>query len=145
VEIVVDGDGAYEYSLNGDTFQDDPVFMDIPPGLNTIIINDKNGCGTTEPIEFLVVAYPKFFTPNADGINDLWNIRGIETLTDPVVFVFDRYGKLLKQLGTIGGWDGTFNGRPMPATDYWFRFEYSEDDAGVVVAKTRKTHFTLKR
>lgn len=145
VEIIVDGDGDYEYSLNGGTFQDDPIFMDIPPGLNTIIINDKNGCGTTEPIEFLVVAYPKFFTPNADGINDSWNIRGIETLTNPAVFVFDRYGKLLKQLGSVGGWDGTFNGRPMPSTDYWFRFEYSEDDAGIVVAKTRKTHFTLKR
>ncbi|AZQ58868.1 T9SS type B sorting domain-containing protein [Maribacter sp. MJ134] len=145
VEIIVDGDGSYEYSLNGGAFQDDPIFMDIPPGLNTIIINDKNGCGTTEPIEFLVVAYPKFFTPNADGINDLWNIRGIETLTDPAVFVFDRYGKLIKQLGPVGGWDGTFNGRPMPSTDYWFRFEYAEDDAGIVVAKTRKTHFTLKR
>ena len=145
VAVVVNGDGDYEYSLNGGNFQDDPTYSDIPPGLNTIVINDKNGCGTTEPIEFLVVAYPKFFTPNADGINDLWNVRGIETLTDPAVFVFDRYGKLIKQLGATDGWDGTFNGEPMPSTDYWFRFEYSEEDAGILVAKTRKTHFTLKR
>ncbi|MGB3151781.1 MAG: T9SS type B sorting domain-containing protein [Maribacter sp.] len=145
VEFNVMGDGDYEYAINGGIFQDDPVFMNIPPGINTVIINDKNGCGTTEPIEFLVVAYPKFFTPNADGINDSWNIRGIETLTNPVVFVFDRYGKLLKQLNAIGGWDGTFNGRPMPSSDYWFRFEYEEDDVGVLVAKTRKTHFALKR
>lgn len=146
IEIIVDGDGDYEYAINGGDFQDDPIFLDIPPGINTVIINDKNGCGTTEPIEFLVVGYPKFFTPNADGINDSWNIRGIETLTDPIVFVFDRYGKLLKQLGAVGGWDGTFNGRPMPSTDYWFRFEYAEqDDAALLVAKTRKTHFSLKR
>ncbi len=145
IEFNVLGDGDYEYAINGGLFQDDPQFFNVPPGLNTVVINDKNGCGTTEPIEFLVVGYPKFFTPNADGINDSWNILGIETLTDPVVFVFDRYGKLLKQLDANGGWDGTFNGRPMPATDYWFRFEYQEDDAGLLVAKTRKTHFSLKR
>ncbi|MFS4456100.1 T9SS type B sorting domain-containing protein [Maribacter sp. 2304DJ31-5] len=139
------GNGDYEYAINGGEFQDDPVFLDVPPGINTVVINDKNGCGTTEPIEFLVVGYPKFFTPNADGINDSWNIKGIETLTDPVVFIFDRYGKLLKQLGAIGGWDGTYNGKRMPSTDYWFRFEYEEDDVGVLVAKTRKTHFALKR
>ncbi len=146
VEFNVLGDGDYEYAINGGEFQDSPIFMDIPAGLNTVIVNDKNGCGTTEPIEFLVVGYPKFFTPNGDGINDDWNIKGIETLADPVVFIFDRYGKLLKQLGVTDTWDGTFNGSQMPATDYWFRFEYAENDNNaLLVAKTRKTHFTLKR
>ena len=146
IEIFVNGNSSYEYAINGGEFQDDPIFSDIPPGVNSVIINDKNGCGTTEPIDFLVVGYPKFFTPNSDGFNDRWNIKGIETLTNPSVFVFDRYGKLLKQLNasTIG-WDGTFNGRPMPSSDYWFRFEYSEQENTILVAKTRKTHFTLKR
>ena len=146
VEFFVDGDGEYEYAINGGDFQDDPVFIDIPPGVNSVIINDKNGCGTTEPIDFLVVGYPKFFTPNADGFHDFWNVLGIETLTDPVVHIFDRYGKLLKQLdATTIGWDGTFNGRPMPSSDYWFKMEYSRDEEGVVVARTLQTHFTLKR
>ncbi len=146
VEIVVNGNGSYEYAINGGDFQDDPVFIDIPPGVNSVIINDKNGCGTTEPIDFLVVGYPKFFTPNTDGFHDFWNVLGIETLTDPVVHIFDRYGKLLKQLdATTIGWDGTFNGRPMPSSDYWFKMEYSRDEEGVVVARTLQTHFTLKR
>ena len=145
VEFFVDGDGDYEYAINGGEFQDDSIFMNVPPGINTVVINDKNGCGMTEPLEFLVVGYPKFFTPNGDNMNDQWNIKGIETLTNPVVYIFDRYGKLLKQLGTVGGWDGTFNGRPMPSTDYWYRFEYGEVEEGLLVAKTRKTHFTLKR
>ena len=146
VEFFVDGDGEYEYAINGGDFQDDPVFIDIPPGVNSVIINDKNGCGTTEPIDFLVVGYPKFFTPNTDGFHDFWNVLGIETLTDPVVHIFDRYGKLLKQLdATTIGWDGTFNGRPMPSSDYWFKMEYSRDEEGVVVARTLQTHFTLKR
>ena len=145
VEFFVDGDGDYEYAINGGEFQDDSIFMNVPPGINTVVINDKNGCGMTEPLEFLVVGYPKFFTPNGDNMNDQWNIKGIETLTNPVVYIFDRYGKLLKQLGTVGGWDGTYNGRPMPSTDYWYRFEYGEVEEGLLVAKTRKTHFTLKR
>lgn len=146
VEFFVDGDGSYEYAINGGEFQDESIFMDIPPGINTLVINDKNGCGTTEPIPFLIVGYPKFFTPNGDGIHDAWNILGIETLTDPVVFIFDRYGKLLKQLdaSTIG-WDGTFNGRPLPSSDYWFRLEYARDENGVLVANTLRNHFSLVR
>ncbi|WP_282054446.1 T9SS type B sorting domain-containing protein [Maribacter luteus] len=146
VEIVVIGDGNYEYAINGGEFQENPVFNDVPPGINSVIINDLNGCGTTEPIDFLVVGYPKFFTPNNDTYNDYWNVKGIETLIDPVVHIFDRYGKLIKQLdaSTIG-WDGTFNGKPMPSSDYWFKMDYSRDEEGVIVARTLRTHFTLKR
>ena len=145
IEIFVDGNGDYEYAINEGAFQLDPVFRDVPPGVNTVIINDLNGCGTTEPIEFLVVGYPKFFTPNNDGANDTWNIRGLETLTDASVFVFDRYGKLLAQLSNIIEWDGTFNGTPLPSSDYWFRLEYSGQEDGILVAKSTRTHFSLKR
>lgn len=146
IEVFVQGNGSYEYAINGGEFQDSPVFEDVPPGQNNLVINDKNGCGTTNPIPFLVVGYPKFFTPNGDGIHDAWNILGIETLTDPVVFIFDRYGKLLKQLDeTTVGWDGTFNGRPMPSSDYWFRLDYERDESGVLVANSIRTHFALVR
>ncbi|MEM9000432.1 MAG: T9SS type B sorting domain-containing protein [Bacteroidota bacterium] len=146
IEIVALGDGDYEYAINGGEFQDDPVFRDVPPGVNTVIINDKNGCGTTEPIEFLIVGYPKFFTPNGDGIHDQWNVLGIETLADPDVFIFDRYGKLLKQLDeTSLGWDGTFNGRQLPSSDYWFRLDYDRDEQGVLVARSVRRHFSLVR
>lgn len=145
IEIFIEEEGDYEYAINTGEFQDDPVFSDVPSGINTLIINDKNGCGTTVPLEFLVVGYPKFFTPNADGANDTWNIRGMETLIDPSVFVFDRYGKLLVQLGINIDWDGTFNGNPLPSSDYWFRLEYSGQNGDVQVAKSTRTNFTLKR
>ncbi len=146
IEVIMASNGSYEYAINGGEFQDSPIFENVPPGENTLIINDTNGCGITEPIPFLVVGYPKFFTPNGDGIHDAWNVLGIETLTDPTVFIFDRYGKLLKQLDeTTLGWDGTFNGRPMPSSDYWFRLEYERDESGMLVANTIRTHFTLKR
>ncbi len=146
VEVFVNGDSTYEYAINGGQFQDSPVIVNVPPGLNSLIINDKNGCGITDPIPFLVVGYPKFFTPNGDGIHDAWNILGIETLTDPVVYIFDRYGKLLKEIDeTTVGWDGTFNDRPMPSSDYWFRLEFTTNDTGVVVANLRRSHFSLVR
>lgn len=145
VEIVPVGDGNYEYAINGGEFQDDPIFRDVPPGLNTVVINDKNGCGTSEPEEFLVVGYPKFFTPNSDGFHDNWTVYGVEELANPVVYIFDRYGKLLKQINVNVGWDGTYNGRDMPSSDYWFRLEYERDDEGILVAKSVRRHFSLVR
>jgi len=145
IEIVPVGDGDYEYAINGGEFQDDPIFYDVPPGLNTVVINDKNGCGTTEPIEFLVVGFPKFFTPNGDFVHDTWQVLGIEELDSPVVYIFDRFGKLLKQLEPNNGWDGTFNGRDMPSSDYWFRLDYNRDDEGVLVATSVRRHFSLVR
>jgi len=145
IEIIVDGNGDYEYAINGGEFQDDPIFNDVPPGENTVVINDKNGCGITEPIPFTVLGYPKFFTPNGDGANDTWNIKGIETLSNPVVHIFDRYGKLLAQLDVNTDWDGTLNGRLLPSSNYWFRFKYDEPEDGTLVAKCTRTYFTLKR
>lgn len=148
IEVIVEderGNGSFEYAINGGEFQDSPIFLDVPPGLNMVIVNDKNNCGITEPIEFLVIGYPKFFTPNGDGINDEWNIKGLEELTDPMVYVFDRYGKLLKQLNENTPWDGTYIGGQMPASDYWFKLEYIEPENGVLVAKLTQNHFSLKR
>jgi len=145
VQIITLTTGDYEYALNGGDFQDDPIFLDVPPGLNTVVINDKNGCGMITE-EFLVVGYPKFFTPNGDGIYDEWQILGISELTNPDVFIFDRYGKLLKQIDeNSSGWDGIFNGKALPSSDYWFKLEYDRDAQGAVVATTTRKHFTLLR
>ncbi len=145
IEILVAGDSDYEYAINNGDFQDEAIFYDVAPGLNTIIVNDKNGCGITNSIEFLVVAYPKFFTPNGDGVHETWHILGIETLKNPTVKIFDRYGKLIAQLNTNSGWDGNFKGQPMPSSDYWFRLEYEEQKNSILVAQIRQSHFTLKR
>ncbi len=51
IEIIPAGNGDYEYAINGGPFQESPIFNDVPPGINTVVINDRNGCGTTEPTE----------------------------------------------------------------------------------------------
>jgi gliding motility-associated-like protein len=58
------------------------------------------------------------------------------------LYIFDRHGKLLKQLSTSGdGWDGTYNGHELPSTDYWFKVEYTSGSQW----KEFKAHFSLKR
>ncbi|HZW62131.1 MAG TPA: T9SS type B sorting domain-containing protein, partial [Flavobacteriaceae bacterium] len=63
------------------------------------------------------------------------------------IYIFDRYGKLLKQLSPTGsGWDGMYNGEPLPSSDYWFTVEYYEPGQGSESGtKEFRSHFTLKR
>lgn len=117
---VVGGPGAYEYSVDGFNYQDSPTFLNLIDVYYTLRVRDKNGCGTIRQ-DFVVLDYPQFFTPNNDGFNDLWEIEGLETLGAAELFIFDRFGKLLKQSSALGvGFDGTFNGLPLPSSTYWF-------------------------
>jgi len=139
---VEEGLGIYEFQLDGGPFQEDGVFVNVEAGNHTVTIRDINGCGSVT-IDVGVIDYPRFMTPNEDGYHDTWNIIGIAA-GDPTakIYIFDRYGKLLKQISPLGqGWDGTYNGNPLPSSDYWFRIEYKEND----LQKEFKGHFTLKR
>lgn len=139
--INVTGLGDYEYRINReDAYQDSPIFDNIPPGFYTVYVRDKNGCGVTTQ-DFSIVGYPRFFTPNNDGFNDFWQLLGVSVVFEPnsEIFIFDRYGKLLKQISPQGiGWDGTYNGNPLPSSDYWFK-------ATLMDGTTFSSHFTLKR
>lgn len=143
VEVTVAGDGSYEYSLDGGPWQDSPVFSDVSLGDHELTARDRNGCGLASTT-VTVLDYPAFFTPNGDGYNDTWNIAGISAQGSAKIFIFDRFGKLLKQLDPTGaGWDGSYNGTAMPNSDYWFVVEYQEPNTGA--SKEFKAHFTLKR
>lgn len=136
------GQGDYEFALDDEflNYQDQPFFNNVTSGIHTIYIRDKKGCGTSS-IDVSLIGYPKYFTPNGDGINDFWQIKGVndQFQTNSDIFIYDRYGKLLKQLATTSnGWDGTMNGRLLPNDDYWFRV-YLQD------GRVMNGHFTLKR
>jgi gliding motility-associated-like protein len=132
---------AYEYQLNNGIFQDSNVFTGVNSGINKVVVRDKYGCGEKEDTVRLL-DFPKFFTPNGDGFNDTWNISDISEQFNAKIYIFDRYGKLLKQIIPTGkGWDGTINGTGLPADDYWFTVEYNEAQ----ITKTFKAHFSLKR
>jgi gliding motility-associated-like protein len=143
IEASVTGNGIYEFSLDDGAWQESNIFENVPGGLHIVKARDLNGCGVGATT-ILVIDYPHYFTPNGDGYNDTWNIYGIETQANSKIYIFDRYGKLIKQLNPIGeGWNGTFNGTPLPTTDYWFTVEYDEPISGE--RKIFRAHFTLKR
>ena len=143
VTVMVTGIGSYEFSLDEPTgpWQDSTVFDNVSAGIHEIYINDKNGCGVVNET-IAVIGTSKFFTPNNDGYNDYWNVEGINENfnSKSIIYIFDRYGKLLKQwVPTIDkGWNGTFNGIPLPADDYWFTLKLED-------GREAKGHFSLKR
>lgn len=145
ITVIPSGLGEnYIYQIDGGLFQESNIFTNVPSGNHQIIIRDKNGCGDSEPINVLVLKYPKFFTPNGDGYNDYWNIFDLDELGDPnaKISIFDRQGKLLKQISPSGqGWDGMHNGKQMLADDYWFVVNYTRDS----ISREFKAHFSLKR
>lgn len=142
IEVTVTGSGIYEYSLDGGSWQDSSTFSDVSIGEHTITVRDKFGCGESYDI-VTVMGYPKYFTPNGDGIHDTWNITILEN-QDALISIFDRYGKLLKQISAnSAGWNGTYNGNLMPSSDYWFVVEYNEPSSGE--RKEFRAHFALKR
>lgn len=135
----------YQYMIqfqNGTstTFQNSSFFDNVPGGIHELVIENTNGCGQITK-EIIVLQAPNYFTPNGDGYNDYWNVQGINATFDlsTIIYIFDRYGKLLKQLSPSSpGWNGTFNGAPLPSDDYWFTVKLAD-------GRESNGHFTLKR
>jgi large repetitive protein len=141
VVITATGLGDYTYQLATGSVQESNIFENVPPGTHIITVYDNNGCGSTQ-LSIIVLDYDKFFTPNGDGYNDKWNIKGIKDQPNAKTYLFDRYGKLIKQVSPDSeGWDGTYNGQPLPADDYWFTVTYIENGE----QKEFKSHFAMKR
>ncbi len=139
--ITQGGSNTLLYQIDGGQIQRSNVFANVSSGTHTITVLDELGC-TNVSEDVLIIDYPKFFTPNGDGSNDTWNIVGLNDQSNSIIFIYDRYGKLLKQITTRGeGWDGTFNGYQLPASDYWFTIDYLENN----INKLFKAHFSLKR
>ncbi|CAL2101842.1 conserved protein of unknown function precursor containing a type B C-terminal secretion signal [Tenacibaculum sp. 190130A14a] len=144
------GIGDYEFSLideNGiqTLFQDEPVFNNIKGGIYTIVIQDKDGCQPNARLDVSVIQYPKFLTPNGDGLNDTWKIKGANSSFYPSssIHVFDRFGKIVAILPIDHiGWDGTYNGNVLPSSDYWFKIQLVDRKGQV---HQHQGHFSLLR
>ena len=152
ITILVEGYGDYQYSMYVDgPWQNSNVFTNVTTGYHDIYVRDiTNGNDACDPItlsDVSTIDYPKYFTPNGDGYNDYWNIIGLANFPSSRIYIFDKYGKLLKQLAPGSnpeegqGWDGTFNGNPLPSDDYWFTVTFPDGDT----VREFKAHFAMKR
>lgn len=128
----------FEYSVDGINFQDSNTFSGLTAGPYIVFVKDKFECGlATRPV--FLLTYPKFFTPNGDGINETWRIKYAIMEPDMLTYIYDRYGKLITGFDIESpGWDGTLNGVPLPSTDYWFVVKRQNGEE-------KRGHFSLIR
>ena len=138
IVVRMEADGDFLYSIDNVTFQTSNTFENLLPGDYTVVVKDAAECKIIFQ-EVHLLNYPRFFTPNQDGFNDMWQI--VSGASEPAmkIFIYDRYGKLLKQISAQGeGWDGTYNGHAMPSADYWFTVVRES-------GKLYRGHFSIKR
>jgi gliding motility-associated-like protein len=123
--------------LDGINYQNSATFYNVSSGAYLVYVRDQYQCGE-DTDEIVVLNYPTFFTPNDDTYNDVWKITNIEYFSNTTIRIYDRFGRLLKQIAPQNGWDGIYNGTKLPSDDYWFVLEGPN-------GKTITGHFTLKR
>lgn len=141
VEIIASGNGEYNYSIDGFNYQDSNLFTVSEGGLYTAYVREKNVyCGYSDQQTFVVILVPSFFSPNGDGHNDIFYLKGMEFYPNSSISIFNRYGKLIKQVMPGNPfWDGTFGGEKLPADDYWYVLKIDD------TTPERRGHFSLLR
>ena len=138
VTIVPVEEGDFLYSLNGMDFQESNYFESVPGGIYTAYIKDLQNCNI-DMLEFPHIVVPKFITPNGDGYNDAFELKGIRYFESSQIYIFDRYGKLLiSGNGETFSWKGKFDQVDLPADDYWYVIS-------IHGYPDRKGHFSLIR
>ncbi|WP_296637937.1 T9SS type B sorting domain-containing protein [Polaribacter sp.] len=120
IEVFVFSKRAYEYSLDGVTYQLDPVFNNVSGGTQMVFVRGIDGCEFYNE-EVFVRTYSSFFTPNNDGKNDFWRLKDFPDI-NYTIFIYSRFGRLIKIVSSATGfWDGKENGKEIQSSDYWFK------------------------
>tara|TARA_B100000787_G_scaffold130088_1_gene98997 strand:- start:373 stop:1104 length:732 start_codon:yes stop_codon:yes gene_type:complete len=141
--IATGGSGFYEYRLDDGFWQDNPVFNDVAACLSVVSVREKSACSNQPSVRMRLIKYPNFFTPNNDGINDTWNISCLEDQTSVRITIFNRYGKVLHIYNpNSAGWNGTYKGKKLPSSDYWFKIEYLDTEN---IPRVFVSYFSLAR
>jgi gliding motility-associated-like protein len=65
---------------------------------------------------------PNAFSPNGDGVHDIWQIGGLAGYVSANMEVYNRYGQLVfvSKNGYTKPWDGTYKGKPVPFGTYYY-------------------------
>lgn len=110
-----------------------PVFTPTETTVYTVTATDENGCQASDEVKITVVRplfIPNAFTPNGDGVHDVWEITGLERYgNDVVVRIFNRWGNVVyEDKGYAFRWDGTKNGTAMPVATYYYVVELPGDE-----------------
>ena len=129
--LTVSGTAPFNYQWsNGATTQEVTGLIE---GNYQVTVTDANNCIGNETISIEndgdnCFNIPAGFTPNSDGTNDTWNIRGSENYPEMTVEVFNRWGTLIfSSTGYNEQWDGTYNGKELPSAVYYYIITLNEE------------------
>lgn len=140
--IIVSTDSFYHDYLWNDNSKNQNLQV-TKPGVYWVEVTDSNNCIGKDSIQIYScekLVAPNAFTPNGDGINDLFKVH----ITGPVMnfklAIYNRWGQMVFQSSDPGkGWDGTANGIPQPDDGYVWNCHFQlskskmEDKSGTVV------------
>jgi len=120
-----------------------PVCTPVNDITYTVNVTSVDGCKADDNLFIKVVRdfiVPNTFTPNGDGINDLWKIENLSLYPDQHVQVFNRYGQVVfDSKNYTDAWDGTVKGKPLPSGTYYYIIDLGGD------RKTKKGYVTIVR
>jgi gliding motility-associated-like protein len=120
----------------GETLSDSTIANPIAaPMLTTdyiVYVEDANGCINSDTVTVFII--PEFnpnngFTPNGDGVNDVWVIGDLTDYPDIEVNIFNRWGQqLFSSKGYSDPWDGKHNGKDLPVGTYYYVIDLNDED-----------------
>lgn len=141
--LAANGIPPYQYSLDGQPFQTNNVFENVPKGQHAISVMDA--CETVIQ-NFTIIGIKNVLTPNDDGINDFIDYSDLMGKQNPVFEVYDRNGVMVFKGNTANRyiWDGKLSGKPLETSSYWYILQWDEignpnrvQDSGWILLKNR--------
>jgi gliding motility-associated-like protein len=141
--VIATGSKKILYSIDGISWKESNLFTNLPKGKVTFYVKFEDDNCIGEAKDGLVLQFPNSFTPNGDGINDVWMIIDVAFFgaEKSVLSIYDRYGNLVFRQDKAGilSWDGLSNGRKLPTASYWFHIALPDgrDFKGWVLLKNR--------
>ncbi len=107
-----------------DNRRPNPLSYATADQLYTITVTSIDGCIATDSIKVFVrgkLMIPGAFSPNGDGINDVWNVPLLHTLLNARIEIFNRAGQMIfNSVGYQQPFDGKINGKPVPVGTYYY-------------------------
>ena len=108
-----------------------PTLVVLQTQTYTLTASGPGNCIASDTMQVRVLSALKIvnaFSPNGDGINDVWILPGLEDYLQATVQIFDRYGRVVyNSTGYPKPWDGKLNGSPLPVGTYYYIIDTKTD------------------